>query len=252
LLGRLAILKDLTTERHQAEELRKMQAQLVQNEKIAALGQMAAQVAHEVRNPLAGLRLYAMHLKSKVEDKLSASEISLVENILHNIDLLTDTTEQILNIARPLKLTFQPGRIEPLVGDVVHLVESQLNAGKVGVKFDLAASDTTVLIDEASIRSALLNLLLNSIQAMPDGGVLTISTRKCDRHLLLKIMDTGHGMTVEETKKVFEPFYTTKRSGLGLGMPFAKKVIEHHRGSVQVVSHPGEGTMVEIKLPLEE
>jgi two-component system sporulation sensor kinase A len=252
LLGRLAILKDLTTERQQAEELRKMQAQLVQNEKIAALGQMAAQVAHEVRNPLAGLRLYAMHLKSKVEDKLSPSEISLVENILHNIDLLTDTTEQILNIARPLKLTFQPGRIEPLIGDVVHLVESQLNAGKVAVIFDLTASDATVLIDEASIRSALVNLLLNSIQAMPEGGVLTISTRKSGWHLLLKIIDTGHGMTNEEAKKIFEPFYTTKRSGLGLGMPFAKRVIEQHRGSIQVVSYPSEGTTVEIKLPLEE
>jgi two-component system sporulation sensor kinase A len=250
LLGRLAIIKDLTMERQQAEELRQMQAQLAQNEKIAALGRMAAQVAHEVRNPLAGLRLYALHLKSKVADKLSESEMTLVEKILQNIDHLADTTEQILNVARPLNLTFQPKRIEPIVGDCLQLVESQINASQVEVKSALAAAETIVLIDESSLRSALVNLLLNSIQAMPQGGVLTISSRKDDSHLLLKISDTGRGMTIEQTDKVFEPFYTTKSTGLGLGMPFAKKIIEQHRGSIEVASRPGVGTEVEIKLPV--
>ena len=250
LLGRLAIIKDLTIDRQQAEELRKMQAQLAQNEKIAALGQMAAQVAHEVRNPLAGLRLYAMHLKSKVAGKLSESEMSLIEKILQNIDHLADTAEQILNVARPLNLIFQPKRIEPIVGDCLQLVESQLKASQVALKFDLAAAETMVLIDEASIRSALVNLLLNSIQAMPTGGALTLSSRTLGGHFLLKITDTGRGMTVEQTEKVFEPFYTTKSNGLGLGMPFAKRVIEQHRGSIRVMSRAGEGTEVEIELPV--
>lgn len=249
LFGRLAIVKDLTIERQQAEELRQMQAQLAQNEKIAALGRMAAQVAHEVRNPLAGLRLYAMHLKSKVANKLSESEMTLVDKILQNIDHLADTTEQILNVARPLNLTFQPKRIELIVSDCLQLVESQIKASKVEVKFDLAA-DSTVLIDESSIRSALVNLLLNSIQAMPTGGVLTVSSRVVAGHLLLTITDTGRGMTIEQTAKVFEPFYTTKTTGLGLGMPFAKRVIERHQGSILVMSRPGEGTEVEIKLPV--
>ena len=249
-LGRLAIIKDLTVERQQAEELRRMQEQLAHNEKIAALGRMAAQVAHEVRNPLAGLRLYALHLKSKVADKLSENEMSLVEKILKNIDHLADTTEQILNVARPLNLTFQPKRIETIVGDCLHLMESQLNASKIEIKLDFATAETTVMIDEASMRSALVNLLLNSIQAMHTGGVLTVSSRKCDQYLLLKISDTGCGMTTEQTEKVFEPFYTTKSTGLGLGMPFAKRVIEQHRGSMHVMSRPGQGTEVEIKLPL--
>lgn len=250
LLGRLAIIKDLTIERLHAEELSKMQAQLAQNEKIAALGQMAAQVAHEVRNPLAGLQLYALHLKSKVVDKLSESEMSLIDKILQNIDHLADTTEQILNVARPLNLIFQSREIEPIVVDCLQLVESQLKASKVEVKLDLATADIMLLIDEASIRSALVNLLLNSIQAMPTGGVLTLSSRTLDDHFLLKIIDTGPGMTIEQTEKVFEPFYTTKINGLGLGMPFAKRVIEQHRGSIRVMSRPGEGTEVEIKLPV--
>lgn len=249
MLGRLAIIKDLTTERQQAEELRQMQAQLAQNEKIAALGRMAAQVAHEVRNPLAGLRLYALHLKGKVADKLSESEMTLIDKILQNIDHLADTTEQILNVARPLNLTFQPKRIEPIVHDCLQLVESQIKASHVEVKFDLAA-EAFVLVDESSMRSALVNLLLNSIQAMPTGGVLTISSRLVAGHLLLAITDTGRGMTIEQTEKVFEPFYTTKSAGLGLGMPFAKRIIERHQGSIQVTSRPGVGTEVEIKLPV--
>jgi PAS domain S-box-containing protein len=250
LLGRLAIIKDLTIERRQAKELLELQAQLAQNEKIAALGRMAAQVAHEVRNPLAGLRLYALHLKSKVADKLSESEMTLVEKILRNIDHLSDTTEQILNVARPLNLTFQPKRIEPIVGDCLQLVESQIKASRVEVKFNLTAAEATVLVDEASMRSALVNLLLNSIQAMPAGGVLTVSSREITGHLLLTITDTGRGMSGEQTEKIFEPFYTTKSTGLGLGMPFAKRVIERHQGSILVTSHLGEGTEVEIKLPV--
>jgi two-component system sporulation sensor kinase A len=249
-LGRLAVIKDLTIERHQAEELQHMQEQLARNEKIAALGRMAAQVAHEVRNPLAGLRLYAMHLKGKVADKLSESEMSLIEKILKNIDHLADTTEQILNVARPLNLSFQPKRIEPIVSDCLQLVESQRKASKIEINLDLATAEIAVMIDEASLRSALVNLLLNSIQAMPTGGVLTVSSRKCDQHLLLTITDTGYGMTAEQTEKVFEPFYTTKSTGLGLGMPFAKRVIEQHHGSMHVMSRSGQGTEVEIKLPL--
>jgi PAS domain S-box-containing protein len=250
LLGRLAIIKDLTIERHQAAELRQMQAQLAQNEKIAALGRMAAQVAHEVRNPLAGLRLYALHLKSKVADKLSESEMTLVDKLLQNIDHLADTTEQILNVARPLNLSFQPKRSEPIVGDCLQLVETQIKASKIEVKLDLAAAEATVMVDESSIRSALVNLLLNSIQAMPTGGVLTVSSREFDRYLLLTIIDTGRGMSDEQTEKIFEPFYTTKSTGLGLGMPFAKRVIERHQGSIRVTSRLGEGTEVEIKLPV--
>lgn len=250
-LGRLAIIKDLTIGRRQAEELREMQEQLSRNEKIAALGRMAAQVAHEVRNPLAGLRLYALHLKGKVADKLSESEMSLVDKILQNIDHLADTTEQILNVARPLNLVFQPKRIEPIVSDCLQLVESQIRASRVEAKIALTA-ETIVLIDEASMRSALVNLLLNSIQAMSTGGVLTVSSSMSDGQLLLKITDTGNGMTAEQSEKVFEPFYTTKSTGLGLGMPFAKRIIEQHRGSIQVTSRLGEGTEVEVKLPVAE
>jgi two-component system sensor histidine kinase HydH len=252
VLGQLSVVKDLTAERERAAELKGMQERLAQNEKIAALGRMAAQVAHEVRNPLTGLRLYAMHLRGKIIDRLSADEAALTDKILQNIEHLSNTTEQILNVARPLNLDVRPRRIEPLVGDVLQLLDSQVKSSGVEVKLDFADGDRLVLLDESSARSALVNLLLNAVQAMPTGGALTVSTRAEGKHLLLEIRDTGSGMTREQLGQVFEPFYTTKSKGLGLGMPYAKRVVELHGGSIRLESEPSAGTTVKIRLPLTE
>ncbi|HVG28754.1 MAG TPA: response regulator [Pyrinomonadaceae bacterium] len=252
VLGQLSVVKDLTAERERAAELKRMQERLAQNEKIAALGRMAAQVAHEVRNPLTGLRLYAMHLRGKIIDRLTADEAALCDKILQNIEHLSNTTEQILNVARPLDLNVRPRRIEPLVGDVLQLLDSQVKSSGVEVKLDFDAGARHVLLDESSARSALVNLLLNAIQAMPTGGVLTVSTRAEGTRLLLEIADTGSGMTAEQQGQVFEPFYTTKAKGLGLGMPYAKRVVELHGGSIRLESKPSEGTKIEISLPLTE
>jgi PAS domain S-box-containing protein len=252
VLGQLAVFKDLTAERERAAEMNRMRDQLAQNEKIAALGRMAAQVAHEVRNPLTGLRLYAMHLRGKLGDRFTPDEVSLCEKILVNIDHLSNTTEQILNVARPINLVLVPRRVEPLVGDVLQLLDSQVRASGVEVKLDFAAAARPALIDEASIRSALVNLLLNAVQAMPTGGTLSVAARDCGDSLLVEIADTGCGMTAEQAAQVFEPFYTTKSRGLGLGMPYAKRVIEEHGGAIRLESAPGAGTKVEIRLPLTE
>lgn len=252
VLGQLAIVKDLTAERERDAELSRMRDRLAQNEKIAALGRMAAQVAHEVRNPLTGLRLYAMHLSGKLADRFTPDEAALSEKILLNIDHLSNTTEQILNVARPINLALVPRRVEPIVADVLQLLDSQVRASRVEVKLDLGGASRPAMIDEASMRSALVNLLLNAVQSMPTGGTLTVRARDEGDLLVLEIGDTGSGMTPEELAQVFEPFYTTKSRGLGLGMPYAKRVIEEHGGSIRLESEPGAGTKAEIKLPLTE
>jgi two-component system sensor histidine kinase HydH len=252
LLGRLAVVKDLTAEREHEVELNRMRERLAQNEKIAALGRMAAQVAHEVRNPLTGLRLYAMHLRSKFADRLTPDEGELCEKILQNVDHLSNITEQILNVARPISLTRLPCRVEPLIRDVLQLLDSQLRASCVEIQLDLTDTGCAVMIDASSMRSALVNLLLNAVQSMPSGGTLSIKSRAEGDSLTLEIADTGCGMTPEQLAQVFEPFYTTKSKGLGLGMPYAKRVIEEHGGSISLASASGAGTQVEIRLPLTE
>jgi PAS domain S-box-containing protein len=251
LLGYLGIIKDLTSERESERALREMQARLAHNEKIAALGRVAAQVAHEVKNPLAGLRLYAMHLKNKVADRLAESEVSLIDKIIDTINNLSNTAEQILNFARPLTITPRALDLNRMVTDTVHLLEPQIVTNKVSVELELDQPEATAMLDEASIRSALLNLLLNAVQAMPGGGKLRVTTGTRDDSLYLGITDTGSGMTEEQIRNVFEPFYTTKSQGLGLGMPYAKKIIEQHHGEIKIESYQHQGTTIEVRLPAE-
>lgn len=224
---------------------------LAQQEKIAALGRVAAQVAHEVKNPLAGLLLYALHLKGKTEGRLSEGEASLLDKIVCTINHLTSTCEQILSFARPVQLVPQSTDLNRVLTDVLHLLEPQLSAARVEVRADLDPAGAPGRLDESSLRAALMNLTLNAVQSMAGGGELRVRTRAADGALGVEIADTGTGMTEEQVKNIFEPFYTTKSTGLGLGLPYAKKVVEEHRGQIAVESRAGEGTKIRITLPAE-
>ena len=256
LLGYLCIIRDLTAERQNEESLRQLREQLTHNEKIAALGRMAAQVAHEVRNPLAGLSLYSLHLKGKAEGKIGAAEMSLIDKIIKGIKHLSETVEMVINFTRPITLKLRKSNLNQVVVEALQLLEPQLSSKRVNVSLDLMSNgageqDSVVMIDEASMRSSLINLLLNSIQAMRDGGDLKISTNRSADSIRLEISDTGVGMTEDQLKNVFEPFYTTKSQGLGLGMYYVQKVIQLHGGSIELQSREGEGTCAKIKLPSE-
>lgn len=251
LMGYLIVAKDLTADRLNEEHLRQMQEQLARNEKIAALGRMAAQVAHEVKNPLAGLRLYTLHLKSKVDGKLADNEMALVDKIIEGINQLSDTAEQVLGFARTITLTRRSVDLNRIIKDSLELLEPQLNENNIKVNLNLAEPSAVAMLDEVSMRSTLINLMLNSIQAMGEGGELIVSTRASEETVRLSIADTGCGMTEDQMKNIFEPFYTTKSQGLGLGMSFASKIIEMHGGEVSVESHVNRGTSISILLPME-
>ena len=231
-------------------ELVETHKRLVQQERIAALGRAAAQVAHEVKNPLAGLLLYSLHLKSKIGES-SPSEASLVDKIVDTINHLTERVEQILGFARPLNLTRTSGNINGIVNNALELLQPQIMANNIDVRLSLSEHASSVMIDESSMRGALMNVILNAIEAMPNGGRLSVTSDRTDDTLCLEIVDTGPGISEEEAKDIFEPFYTTKEKGLGLGMPYAKKIIEQHGGTISVATRPGEGTKFSITLPPE-
>lgn len=222
---------------------------LAHSEKIATLGRVAAQVAHEVRNPLAGLLLYSEHLKDKVAGRLPDGEAELIDKIIHTVNNLTSTTEQILNFARPVKLAPTRVDLNSVARDVVQLLSTEISAHGIDTRLELSSSPVAGMLDEASIRGASLNLVLNAVQSMPAGGSLTISTGVDDGNLSLVITDTGSGIRPDQIKQIFEPFSTTKSRGLGLGMPYAQKIIEQHGGKILVLSELGKGTEVRIKLP---
>lgn len=266
-VGRAAEKKRLTDEKRRLEEeikrhteelevrvaertaeLVETHKQLVTQERIAALGRAAAQVAHEVKNPLAGLLLYSLHLKSKATN-FSESEISLVDKIVETINHLNSRVEQILGFARPINLTLRPGNLKEMISDVLELLRPQLNANTVEVCLSLDHDAADGMFDDASMRGALMNIMLNAIEAMPEGGTLSITNDRTYDLLRLEIVDTGRGIEREHAKKIFEPFYTTKTNGLGLGMPYAKKIIDQHGGTISLAGRPGEGTTISIALP---
>ena len=250
ILGHLCVMRDLTAERRAEESLRQMQARLAHQEKIAALGQVAAQVAHEVRNPLTGLQLYAMHMKTKLADRMSESELQLADTIIQTINHLSQTVEQIVNFARPLSLARREVDLNRVVNDLLQLLEPQLAGARVERSVELSPDGMRARLDESSVRSALTNLIINAVQSMDGGGGrLSVKTLRDRDGLRVEIADTGVGMTRDQIAKVFEAFYTTKSKGLGLGMPYAKKVIEEHGGEIGVESRPGEGTLVTVRLP---
>lgn len=223
--------------------------QLAHSEKVATLGRVAAQVAHEVRNPLAGLLLYSEHLKGKLEGKLTNGDAQLVDKIIDTINNLTATTEQILNFARPVTLAPKRVDLNGVATDVIQLLSTEISARRIETELKLDNAPVTGMLDEPSIRAATLNLVLNAVQAMPNGGNLTISIGSTNKHLWMNICDTGTGMNADQLNNLFEPFKTTKSRGLGLGMPYAQKIIHQHGGTIVVDSEQGQGTEVKIELP---
>ncbi|HEU4930971.1 MAG TPA: ATP-binding protein [Pyrinomonadaceae bacterium] len=225
--------------------------QLAHSEKIATLGRVAAQVAHEVRNPLAGLLLYSEHLKGKLDGKVSAGDAQLIDKIIETINHLTATTEQILNYARPVTLALKTVDLNDVARDVIQLLSTEISKHKIEIVLEFDSSPVAGMLDEASIRAATLNLVLNAVQAMSTGGRLTISTGRDGKKMWMVIKDTGAGMSPERIKQIFEPFNTTKSRGLGLGMPYAQKIIQQHGGRIEVESRQGKGTQVRIVLPAD-
>lgn len=232
-------------------ELIEVHDRLAHNGKVAALGRVAAQVAHEVRNPLHGLLLYSTHLKEQLAGKLDDDQVELFNSLIDTINQLTSLTEQILDFGRPVSLALRPVELNSLVSVVLKLLRLQISSNGITVEYH-GDSNSTVMVDEGCIRAALLNLLLNAIQAMPTGGTLSITGATAGEMHSLEIKDTGSGMTEERLNKIFEPFNSDKPGGLGLGLPYAKKIIEEHGGKIRVESKPGEGTRLWIILPAEK
>jgi signal transduction histidine kinase len=266
VVGRAAEKKRLTDEKRRLEqeirryaeelelrvdertaELVETHKRLVTQERIAALGRAAAQVAHEVKNPLAGLLLYSLHLKDK-SSNFSESQIYLLDKIVNTINHLNSRVEQILGFARPVSLTLHSEDLNQIVNDILELLRPQLKANQVKVRLSSEAQPAYAMLDQTSLRGALMNLMLNAIEAMPDGGTLSIVLHQSEESLRLEIADTGRGIGEAEAKKIFEPFYTTKEQGLGLGMPYAKKIIDQHGGTISVSSQPGKGTTISLVL----
>jgi len=240
-VGNVVILRDL-------REVKRLQEEIRRKEKLAALGGLAAGVAHEIRNPLSSIKGIATYFGSKFSEDSGDKETADV--MVREVDRLNRVISELLEFARPAELKRQPTDIYDLLAHAVQLVQQDAKMKNISIDLPERTDDVRPVIDPDRFSQCLLNLYLNAIQAMTEGGRLSIRLiRHEDDWVDIEISDTGKGIRAEFLHQIFDPYFTTKTTGTGLGLAIVHKIIEAHQGRIRVRSTPGKGTTFTITLP---
>ena len=237
----LSLSHDIT-ERKRSEEV------LHQQDKLAAVGQLAAGVAHEIRNPLTSMKGYTEFLHSEEEDP---TRIEYFDIILDEIDRVNQIVEEFLVLAKPQSVNLETKNIIPIIKNVLSLMEFDARKKNVTLYFDSVDDYILVRCDENRLKQVFLNFVKNGMEAMPNGGNIKVIIELKDNEVQISIEDTGVGISPDRLKKLGEPFYTTKKTGNGLGLMVSFKIIEGHKGRIVVESEVNKGTTFNILLPAE-
>ncbi|PAE22489.1 PAS domain-containing sensor histidine kinase [Bacillus sp. 7504-2] len=235
----LAIRNDIT-ERKRTEEI------LHRQDKLAAVGQLAAGVAHEIRNPLTSMKGYAEFL---LEDETDEQRREFVDIILDEINRVNQIVEDFMVLAKPKVVDLKEKNIIPIIKDVLSLLEFEARKKKVRMHFEENDDIVQIECDENRLKQVFLNFVKNGIEAMPNGGDITVRVHVASEQVQISIQDTGVGIPEEKLKRIGEPFYTTKKDGNGLGLMVSYKIIESHNGTVFIESELNKGTTFNIILP---
>jgi signal transduction histidine kinase len=232
-----------------ARELERSQAQLIQAEKLAATGRLAASLAHEINNPLQAIH-NCLHLvvNRPLTDDKKKYYLGLAQAEAERLITLVQRT---LEFYRPSQGRLIAAEVNHLIENVLALSSKRLEHGKVQVRAQLRPDLPPVIVVPDQLTQVLLNLIINAVEAMPDGGVLTITSAQRDGWLAIEVQDTGAGLTPDQAARIFEPFYTTKADGTGLGLAVSYGIIRQHGGRLEVHSAPHQGTTFTVLLPLK-
>ncbi|MCL6574354.1 MAG: PAS domain S-box protein, partial [Bacillus sp. (in: Bacteria)] len=235
----LAIRNDIT-------EKKKTEEYLHRQDKLAAVGQLAAGVAHEIRNPLTSMKGYTEFLQL---DEKDPDRIEFLNIILDEIERVNTIVEDFMVLAKPKAVELEEKNVVPVIKNVVALLEFEARKKNVCLSFECNQEIIQIECDENRLKQVFLNFIKNGIEAMPNGGDMHVKTIIHDNNVHISFHDSGVGISEEKLKKLGEPFYTTKKNGNGLGLMVSFKIIESHNGKVFVESEPNKGTTFNIFLP---
>jgi PAS domain S-box-containing protein len=261
--GSLIYIEDITEKRVRESRLRRV-------ENLASLTTLAAGVAHEIKNPLGSISIHLQLMQkalvknrmkkvrvkpaAKTESGPSPDELldKYVRVLNEEVDRLNRIVVDFLFAVRPMVLELRERNINTLITELTEFVIPEMEQSNIRCLLELDENLPPVLIDERYMKQALLNLVKNAQAAMPQGGLLTIATSRSDNEIRISVCDTGVGISEENLKKIFEPYFTTRETGSGLGLTLVFKIIREHQGEISVESREGEGTNFEISLPVPQ
>jgi len=251
-LGVIGVFRDLTRVRQLEDRLRR-------SHRLAAIGELAAGLAHEIKNPLTSLVTFTRHLPRRFEEpKFRDKFVSVVPRELERINAIVDA---LLELARPARLSFQSVRLPALLERVLELYGERLETQSVRLVREWRRDVPLVWADQEALYRALVNLVANALDAMPHGGTLTLrvdwtdgealgGARTSRRRVAVEVEDSGTGIAPADLDRVFNPFFSTKERGTGLGLALTQKIVEDHGGAIDVRSVLGAGALFRIVLPL--
>jgi len=212
-------------------------------DRLANIGLVSASVAHEIKNGLVAISTFVELLAQKGEDKEMAAVVS---KELHRINALVS---HMLKFASPKPPALSKVRMHELLDHSLRLLEHQMQGRLISLSRDYRAEPDTIRADESQLQQVFMNLLLNAVDAVGNNGDVIVGTENAGEHLLIFIRDTGVGIPQENLSRMFEPFFTTKKNGTGLGLAICRRVVEEHRGKIEVHSQPKQGSAFIVTLP---
>jgi PAS domain S-box-containing protein len=242
-MGALVTLRDL-------DSLENINTQLQVSERLAAVGRITAGVAHEVKNPLNSMRLWLENLKESLPPDTEPEAQQAMKVLDAEIDRLDAVVKRFLDFARPMDVRLEATQLADLLREVLEVAGPQLERSKVQVAQLLPIDVPEVFVDRALLKQAVLNLVLNAVDAMPNGGQLQLTLSRRGENAEITVGDTGKGIPMEHRQKVFQLFFTTRPGGSGIGLASTFRIVQLHNGSIDFTSEIGRGTTFRIELPL--
>jgi two-component system, NtrC family, sensor kinase len=241
------MIRQLHENRQEIEELHKRE--MARAEHLATLGELAAGLAHEIRNPLAGIAGVVDIMSKELPPNSSSRTVigDVHREILHIQAILND----LLSYSRPRPPHFHPANLNTTIEQAVELSRQQVRTKPIQVKFEPMASLPPVEHDPALIQQVILNLILNGIQAISGSGEVSVVLIPDHELVVVQVADTGRGISAEALPKIFKPFFTTRTEGTGLGLSLANSIVQSHGGRIEVTSTPGKGTQFKVSLPVQ-
>src|SRR5580704_3232256 len=240
-MGTLVTLRDI-------ESIERIGNQLQVSERLAALGRVTAGVAHEVKNPLNSMRLWLEVLKANMPtDPEPQQAVKMLDN---EIDRLDRAVKTFLNFTKPVEMKLEEADIRPLLQDVIDAAKPSISRAGVDLRVDLPTEFPSLMIDQQLIHQAVLNLLLNASEFTPKGGRITLALRRSGETAIISVAESGKGISLEDQKKIFQLFFTTRPGGSGIGLANTFRFVQLHNGQIEFESEVGRGTTFRVELPL--